>query len=509
MSNLPSNPGYYDKLEKARLLEAKLKLQIELPHLYGWKWYKWAREFFESRNHYNFLVAANQISKSSTQIRKCIHWATAVDLWPGLWATQPLQFWYLYPSKEVATIEFYKKWVPQFLPRGEMKAHPVYGWREEKKDKYISALHFNSGVSVYFKTYGQDVQELQTGTVDAIFCDEELVEELYSELNMRIQAVEGYFHMVFTATLGQEFWRETMEERGTKFERFPDSFKQQVSMYDCLFYEDGTRSHWTEERIQRIKNSCKSDAEIQKRVYGRFILIEGRKYPAFDKKRHMGLKAPLDPTWHVYVAVDPGGGGDAHPAAICFVALSPDCKRGRVFRGWRGDGGMTTTSDVYLKYLELKGGLDPVGKFYDYASKDFAIIQSRSGDNFQQADKSHERGEQIIGVLFKSGMLTIDSGDPELEKLANELSNLRVNTPKTKAKDDFCDALRYCVVKMPWDWSAIPGIALPGDTEPRAPGMGDEERERRGLTSEDEFDELMGAFSVQEELDSINELYEA
>lgn len=770
---------YQDKLEKARLLEAKLKLQTELPHLYGWKWYKWARAFFESRNHYNFLVAANQISKSSTQIRKCIHWATARELWPSLWATEPLQFWYLYPSKEVATIEFYKKWVPQFLPRGEMKTHPVYGWREEKKDKYISALHFNSGVSIYFKTYGQDVADLQTGTCDAIFCfvagtqvvtpqglkgveeiipgdlvlskdgfarvaqtmsresvvitrkfsngesltgtrehpiwtenrgwvpfgelqpgdvcvecpswkkltsnssylkekftgeslgiliqdakitgsalrrfymsrfgkvitisafqkallfitetitpwiigskissslpvqsilpiisgssgdskkptpinakpagkilspgvlkierlggvlksvgngliytlqsvgsavkssitgkikktctvlgsavietrknvynlnvegshtyfangilthncDEELPEEIYSELNMRIQAVDGYFHMVFTATLGQEFWRETMEERGTKFERFPDAFKQQVSMYECLQYEDGTPSHWTIERIERVKNSCKSEAEILKRVYGRFILVEGRKYPAFDKKKHVQPGGPLPQGWNVYVAVDPGGGGDAHPAAICFVAVSPDCKRGRVFRGWRGDSGVTTTSDVYLKYLELKAGLDPVGKFYDYASKDFFILQSRSGDNFQQADKSHERGEQIVGVLFKNGMLTIDAGDPELDKLATELSNLRVNTPKTKAKDDFCDALRYCVVKIPWDWSAIPGIAMP--EEPRPPGMGDEERERRGLTTDQDFEDLMGAFSVQEELDSINELYEA
>jgi len=80
------------KLEQYKLLQEKRKIQALLPHLYSWPWYPWARAFFESRNKINLLCAANQISKSSTQIRKCIHWATATELWPSLWKTTPRQF---------------------------------------------------------------------------------------------------------------------------------------------------------------------------------------------------------------------------------------------------------------------------------------------------------------------------------------------------------------------------------------------------------------------------------
>ena len=86
-----------------------------LPHRYGYPWYGWARSFYESRQHESFLCAANQIGKSSTQIRKMIEWAGNKKLWPKLWTTEPRQFWYLYPNKDTATIEVDLKWIPEFL----------------------------------------------------------------------------------------------------------------------------------------------------------------------------------------------------------------------------------------------------------------------------------------------------------------------------------------------------------------------------------------------------------
>lgn len=473
--------------------------------MYGWKWYTWAKKFYESTNHYNFLVAANQVSKSSTQIRKCINWGTNRELWPKLWRSDPLQFWYLYPTKEVATIEFEKKWVPQFLPRGEFKNHPTYGWREEYKNKYISAIHFNTGVSVYFKTYGQDVTDLQTGTVDAIFCDEELPEELYSELNMRISATDGYFHMVFTATIGQEIWRCTMEESG-RDEQFKGALKLQISMYECLVYEDGTLSHWTTERIERIKNSCKSEAEIQRRVYGRFVVDGNLKYPSFTRARNINRDVKPPPDWYIfYSGTDIGSGGkEAHPAAITFVAVRPDFKYGRVFKGWRGDGVTTTNGDILQKHTEMKGKLPIAGAYYDWQSKDFFVIASRVGETFTPADKSHDVGESILNVLFKNQMLDIDD-IPELKPLVTELVTLKKDTPKTKAKDDFCDALRYNVTKIPWDFNAITGqkLDLPSEAD-----MSAEERTRRGIDSQD-LEEQLNQFDAEEELEAWDEMMES
>jgi phage terminase large subunit-like protein len=348
LSTTPESPeeALALKREVIAIKEKQVRLREGLPFLYGWKWYIWARDFFESTNKLNFLCAANQISKSSTQIRKCIDWATDQRKWPRLWPSRrPVQFWYLYPTSNQANIEFLTKWV-EFLPKGEFKEDPVYGWQMEKKQGNVYAIHFNSGVHVFFKTYAQDEQALQTGTCDAIFCDEELPVDLYDELIFRISASDGYFHMVFTATLGQEFWRLVMEPGAKEDEKLPEAAKWVVSMYDCQEYEDGSLSHWTDEKIQQVKNRCKTANEILKRVYGKFIMDDnGRKYESFDIKRHMKQPHPLPETWMTYAGIDIGGGGKTHPGAIVFLKVSPRLSprarlpwlaRGRV---WQHHGG--------------------------------------------------------------------------------------------------------------------------------------------------------------------------
>jgi phage terminase large subunit-like protein len=456
IENDPSS-SIQEKLEKIKLLEQKSYLREGLPHLYGWKWYKWAREFFESVNKLNFICAANQISKSSSQIRKVIDWATNQEKWPFLWRTRPLVFWYLYPTKDVGTIEFEKKWVPEFMPRGEFKDDLIYGWKVAYQNKHVHAIHFNSGVSVYFKTYEQDASHLMTGTVHAIWADEELPTDLWDELQLRFAASDGYFSMVFTATLGQEFWRQVIEERGnpTK-ERLPDAAKWQVTMYDCLEYDDGTRSPWTEERIKRIERQCKSQQEILKRVYGRFIMETGLKYPTYDRTLNRGTSGEVDKSWHIYAGVDIGSGGAyGHPSAIVFVACHPQYSSGRVIKAWRGDGITTTASDVLMKYFEMRGSWHVTRAFYDFAARDFFTIAARMGESFETADKSHEVGEQVLNALFKNQMLSLDINDGEIDKLEIEITTLQRDMDKKRCKDDLADALRYGCSKIPWDWSII------------------------------------------------------
>lgn len=497
--------------ERLALLERKIELQEGLPFLYGWKWYKWAREFYDSTEKLALCCAANQISKSSTQIRKCANWATNRELWPILWPhkKQPVQFWYLYPSANQASIEFETKW-QEFLPQGKFKDDPIYGWKKEVKNKDIFAIHFNSGVHVYFKSYGQDAATLQTGTCDAVFCDEELPVDTYDELIFRISASDGYFNMVFTATLGQEFWRQVMEPGPKEVELLPEAFKQQVSMYDCLTYEDGTPSHWTLEKIQKVKNRCKSEAEVLRRVYGRFIKDKGLKFPQFDMKRHLIPALPVPADWHVYVGADPGSGGKTgHPSALAFVAVRPDFRFGRVFLGWRGDGIQTTSGDVVNKYIELKeeNKLVITGRWYDWGDKDFDIISTSMGEPFAKAEKGHDKGESVVNTLFKNDMLFIDDGD-ELNKLAAELSSLNSETPKTKAKDDFCDALRYAVTLIPWDWSCITG-EVKNKTVPVGKKETDLERqlrERRGQMTLD-HQHRAEIQRVEDEIEEWNDLY--
>jgi hypothetical protein len=523
-------PPTLSEMERLRVELARKQREVEvkegLPFLFGWKWYPWARKFFDSRNKMALLCAANQVSKSSTQIRTCIDWATNQALWPELWVMNPTQFWYMYPSSPQATIEFKHKW-SQFLPRGRFKTEAeidgkpnLFAWKEEYKNKEIHAIHFFvAGVSVYFKTYSQESVNLQTGSVDALFCDEELPMELYDELIFRISATDGYFRMVFTATIGQEFWRLAMEPEEHETEGLPQALKICASLYDSQFYDDGTPSHWTIDKIEKVKGRCKDANEVLRRVYGRFIRdAEGRTFPAFDIKKHVKPAHPLPENWINFAGVDVGSGGSAHPSAIAFVAVRPDFRVGRVFLGWRGDGLVTTAGDTLNKYVELRDNSFPGRPIrvamasYDWACKDFFTIATRNRIPFVPADKTHDTGEQIVNDLFRSGMLEIYA-TPELAKLAGELATLRKDTAKKRAKDDFCDALRYAVSQIPWDFTALnlPGAPKGPDYVPPPPEaeltpLQLQIQERRGgLYAPREGQ--MGYHSSDAEFEEINEAY--
>ncbi len=713
------------KVEKLKLLEQKRNHELSLPYKYGWKNYKWMTEFLESNNRTVLLTAANQIGKSSVQIRKMIMLACEKELWPKYFRKTPKLFWYLYPTANMATIEFRSKWVTDFLPRGEYKKHPVYGWKEEYRNRGdIFAIHFNSGVSIYFKTYAQDESHLQASSVDYVACftgeslvdtehgkkrideikvgdkvwtkegrlrrvyglksrkakvikrtfsdgsfieatpehlfwvnegywkrfdqltsgdilhsnsawesleglstqsltvksiedtpnqqtegtgifvglntskaleekiqrehfatyiqkfgnftkvrylrgllfttlmemyqtiqsiiyllslepnttsitkkksglladlvfteqgyvssansnfkldqlkkqpedfaarsaenirevdvyclqveedhnffvngvcvkncDEELPEHLWEEINFRRNATDGLFSMVFTATLAQEFWRKCMEPHANENVVMPEAWKRQVTLFDCMYFEDKTPSHWTTEKINRTIAMCRSEAEVLKRVYGRFVQDSGLKYSAFNRSVNVITPfAEIPPNWLHFCGIDLGAGGsENHPSTITFIAIRPDYKYGVVYRHWRGDKEATTMSDVANQFIKMAEYTQFSGCFYDYHSKEFKLVTDRMGMTFMPADKGHDVGEQIINTLFKNKMLSIYS-IPEMEPLIGEIMSLLISTDKRQAKDDSIDSMRYGVTRIPWDWSHV-GVKIDqADLTPR------------------------------------------
>jgi len=499
--------------EKLRLLEQQKLIEDGLPHLYSFKWYKWARQVFESTNKEIFLVAANQLSKSSTAIRKNIHWATSPDLWPKLWPglhknQKPNLFWYFYPNLDTATTEFETKWSDIFLPQGEFKNHPQYGWRAEWEKGFIHSIIFNTGVTIRFKTYSMKSENLQASSVYMVTGDEEMPVEHLPELKARLNATDGYLLSVFTATLGQHHWCMTMEPPTPADERHKGALKLQVSLYDSQFYEDGTPSPWTDEKIARAKANCPTEAEVQRRVYGRFVKSHGLKLESFTLEKNMTDPHPLPVSWLNFGGVDPGSGGQSgHPAAMVFIAVSPDYKQGRIFRGWRGDGIPTAASDVLDKYRALRGKLTMTAQAYDWASKDFFTYASRLGESFIPADKGRDAGFGLLNTLFKNGMLKIQRGDPELDKLVQEISSLPMEYDKKKTVDDLVDAMRYAAMAVPWDFSDIEASTKVEDSlrEERIP-----KKEKTELELRREFalglDESADEFDIDQEIDFWNDL---
>lgn len=404
---------------------------------------------------------------SSIQIMKAIEWSGNPALWPKLWPKCyklnkqfTTTFWYLYPDRDTATEQYHQKWLGEYLPSGPYKDHPTYGWQAQfDKDKKIYSITFNSGGIIYFKTYSKQVSRMQASTVHAIFTDEEMPEDVYSEIAARLWATDGYYHMVFTATLGQEMWRLAMERKGKPDEKFPDALKLNVSQYDCLEYADGTKTPWTRARIERNKASCKSKAEIQRRIYGRFIRDTGLKYPSFSRDKNVVKPYSIPRDWNVVCGVDIGSGGSAHPGAIIWLAYNDNCTKVAVFDGWRGNSSeRTTAGDIFEIYVDMRRRISQthnvIGVFYDWAARDFKTIAERSGHSVLPADKTHESGERNLNTAFKCGVLDIFD-IPCLAFLPLELENLDEKTAKTKACDDGTDGTRYGFQGIPINWPAI------------------------------------------------------
>jgi hypothetical protein len=502
-----------------------------LPHLNtnqnygGFPFYPWMRKYYQSAAHTNLLTSANQVGKSSINIRKMINWQTNPDIWHLLWPNSHhnvAQFWYLYPTLDVATIEFKKKWEPEWMPRGEMRTHPQYGWEAEYERKRIKAIHWNTGVTTYFKSYAQNATDLQSGSCHAIFCDEELPIHIYDELKFRTSATDGHFHMVFTATLGQYEWECAMEKQGQPEELFKnDSCKIQVSLYDCLEYEDGGPTPWTKERIQKRIDSCSSEAEVKKRIMGRFVQTGEFKYANLITDENLLSRWAYDPKMTIYSAVDPGSGGiKGHPTGMTFLAVNSDCTEGVLFMGWRGDGVATTQADALEQYIKLRGKLNVTTQFYDYHAKDFFVIASRKDEHFTMAEKSHDIGEPILKSLLKYNALKIVIGDVigldemecefeqgELLKLLHEMRSLKDGEDKRKSKDDLLDTARYNCAKVPWDWEKIASKSQNKEKKVERiikQNTADIVAERRGQfdrkEAQDEFEQEIGFWNDQYEV---------
>ncbi len=456
-----SKTEYEKKLKELRELEELQRLQFGLPHLFGFKAYPWQGRVWESDNKEIFVCSANQVGKSTIAIRKNIRLATDPSLWPRFWPNLPAGrapnlFWYFYPTMPVAQIEFETKWEPLLLPQREFKNHPQFGWEPEYDKGFIQKIRFNTGVQIQFKSYSMKVKDLQTATVYHVTADEEMPVEYLPEVKARLNSSEGLFLMVFTATLGQLHWLMTMEPPTKQDEKHPDALKIQASLYDSQYYEDGTPSPWTDKKIEAAKQNCPTEAEIQRRVMGRFVRSHGLRLESFSLERNMSDPHPLPSSWIYYGGVDPGSGGQSgHPAALVIIAVSPDYKQGRIYKAWRGDGIPTAASDILEEYRKLKGRLPMAAQVYDWAAKDFFTVASRVGESFIPAQKGRDDGFGLLNTLFKNSMLKLQRGDPEIDKLVHEICTLPVEIDKKKASDDLIDAMRYAAMAVPWDFSDV------------------------------------------------------
>lgn len=498
--------------ELAQLEEMKA-MRDGLPHLYCFKLYPWQREVWDAVCNNPlitlfYLFAANQVGKSSLMIRLLIHFCTEPKLWKRF-KRKPKSGMYFYPDKHTLKREVTDKW-EEFLPRNGYENHPQYGYKIVYEGQFPSHIEFNTGIVCYFRTYGgsktggNTANKIQATTPAFIFADEEVPESIADELLLRISspANAGAFWMqLCTPTLGQIYLRKIQEGKT----KLPNSFVKTISMYDCLEYEDGTKSIWTKKKIQEIEQRLPNQRAIEVRIHGLFRPDTNLAFPSFERERNVKPSHPLK-GWRLQCGIDYGIGGSqgGHPSAITFVAVNPDCTQARVVHTWRSSKVRTVTVDeVIEKYLSMCGDLGvhhtAVTTYYDWGCGEMGVIAERRGLGFLKAVKDRRLGFDTLNSVFKNNMLHIyEYGG--WEGLVEEIETYQEDS---KINDDQIDSLRYAISEIIFNFENIVVGTDPNDVKPTPKRKG---KPRRGEKIEDDWQE--DDYSAEDEINEWNGYFE-
>lgn len=459
-----------------------------LPHLFGRKNYQWGWDAITTRARQVLLCGANQISKSSTFIRKNVWLATASSLWTKYFPKDPnvRTFWYSYPSQDVTRAEWGTKWMEWMpaVPAGH-HLHKAYEWAVQpaKSSRLLTGgfanprvrtcvpdiLHFSTGMSLGFRTYSQSVSTAQATSVHMFTADEELPFDRFGEAMARLTATGGIFNMGFTATLGQIEWYRAMMRIGQEDEMLPGAWKKCVSLYDCRTYMDGSPGRWSSEKdIEEQIRKLGSPDEVAKRVHGQFVMTTGRAFHAYDAAKVRIAKYERSPRGLGFVAVvDPGTGGEkGHPAAVMTLAVDRMNNVICVWNCWRGDGISTTSNDICKKLDEMTTGLTLEALVYDHASRDFRLTaedyfrQKGRAVSIVEAKKDRTTGFERVNSYLQAGALVVPDTAPNgcvwfdpsgVQRLHDEFRTVlrqEVGKKSHGFRDDLTDCLRYACMHI-------------------------------------------------------------
>lgn len=139
------------------------------------------------------------------------------------------------------------------------------GWSQKK-----SQVSFKNGSHIEFRSYNQDVQDWAGSPLDAILLDETPRKDLYEEALRRFTTKPNGFLRIAATPRGLPWiYQEIYRQRDTN----PDITVFEGSSYDNPFAD--------RKMIGKILSTSTNKAEIQQRLYGTFMALEGRIYDDF------------------------------------------------------------------------------------------------------------------------------------------------------------------------------------------------------------------------------------
>lgn len=305
-------------------------------------------------------------------------------------------------------------------------------------------------VKLQFRSYEQGRENLQSATIDFVYCDEEPPSEVIGELRARLGATGGFMYMAFTPLKGmtplvQEFWGRDNEEK----------YLVCMNIYEA--------EHYTKDKIARIESlySGLSEAERKARMMGVPTMGSGLVYPIEDKDIMYEGGGEIPRRWKRLAALDFGRG--EHPQGMVWGALDE-------------------TNDVLYIYDAIKtvhksvaenasiirnhGAWIPCAYPHDL-NRESGVADERKSEGYKYKELYMREGVELTPhhAKTKDGSNKVEVGIIELRqrmmegrlKVAKHLSEwwkekqiyrYGDDNKPIKEKDDLMDATRYLTIML-------------------------------------------------------------
>lgn len=314
---------------------------------------------------------------------------------------------------------------------------------------------------VYFRSYEQGRDNLQSATIDIVYCDEEPPEGVMGELKARLTATGGLMYMAFTPLKGmtklvQTFWNSNDE----------DMFLVCMSIYEA--------AHMDEAKIKAMEKryASLSLAERNSRMYGIPSAGTGMVYPIDDRELYGELPEDVPMTWQYLNAMDFGRG--EHPNAIVFGCLDPHTDTLYIY-----DCEETVNKSVpeNASLIRRRGDWIPTAFPHDLLKDSGKQSTGKHGDGYKYKEWYNDEGILMTPTHAKmaDGSVKVESGIIEVRKRMME-GRLKVsrkcskwfdekniyrygNDNKPVSKDDhLMDATRYLCIMLRYAITKLDGL---------------------------------------------------
>jgi phage terminase large subunit-like protein len=217
-------------------------------------------------------------------------------------------FWACSESYESIGLYVWPK-IKKYLYEHEIKS---IAWASRAKE-IPSQIRLKNGSLIVFKTYDQRRKKFQGASVKAIWLDEECPEDIYSECLARTIDVSGIIFLTMTPLQGMSWPFERIEKQVDH----PTVQWWRISLLENKYIPQEEKDLIMQEYTQD---------EIEMRIYGRFMQLQGAVWKEFRYQIHVIPRFPIPAAWTRIRAIDFG-----YDDPFCCLWLACDPETGKIY----------------------------------------------------------------------------------------------------------------------------------------------------------------------------------